>query len=328
MTYSTFWGVVKDFQSLIGALVSLIAVVCGILGILLKARIDSYQTDRRLREERRDIALSLSSMLRMEGYFQESTLLRIPSEAQVFAMLNNIGNTAIGINSYIGYFTKFVSTLSGFPSPVADRAHFLSWVSARTALALAAVHNAEQSDREAIAHAYAPEVRMLLIAAIIVLDELDDELTCYEQSQDTYEKEWRQRGLIETQFRGRRSRRFDVNKLNVKIWEVALKPSDGLRSAQGWGMTRRAWLEELLEKIDKRVPEDRKEVYSALEAIYKRCNKLPDDSAERQMLERLVVAIWKRGEEKINEEDVWKMDQATLGLISDLGKQAARSWRL
>jgi len=169
---------------------------------------------------------------------------------------------------------------------------------------------------------------MLLVAAIKVLDELDDELICYESSQEAYEKEWSRNEFIETSFRGNRSRRFDLNQLKVSVWEIALKPSDGVSSAVDWGKAHRAWLEALLDKIHDRVGDGRKEVHPALEAIYKHCKKLPTNSTERQTLERMVVAIWKRGEERIDEEDVWKIDQATLGLISDLGKQAARSWRL
>lgn len=328
MTYSHLWTTVKDFQGLIGALVSLLAVACGILGILLKARIDNEQSNRKLRDGRRETALSLSAMIRMEGNFPESSLMHIPSEEQVSAMLLNSGYSSIGINSYIGYFTSFVSTLSAFPRPVADRAHFLSWISARTTLAIANVHHAAEPDREAQARAYAPEVRMLFIAAIKVLDELDDELICYESSAEEYEKEWKRSEVGGRSFRGNRSSHFDLNRLKVSVWEIALKPSDGLKSAEDWGKPHRAWLEALLAKIDERVGEGRKEVYPALDAIYKQCKKLPDNSAERKILERLVVAIWKRGTERIAEEDVWKLDPKNLALISDLGKQAGRSWRL
>ena len=113
------------------------------------------------------------------------------------------------------------------------------------------------------------------------------------------------------------------------MWEIALKPSAGLEDATAIGTSPRVWLEALLDKIHDHVGERRtEEVYPALQAIYECCKKLPEGSAKRRTLERLVVAIWKRGEEKIDEEDVWKLDAETLGLISDLGKRAGRSWRL
>jgi hypothetical protein len=242
-------------------------------------------------------------------------------------MLTNIGNAAVGVNPYISYFTKFISALSGFPRPVADRAHFLSWISARTVLAMAAVNNATQAERESVAQKHAREVRMLLIAAITVLDELADELMCYEGSPERYEEEWRRSGLIQTSFRGIHSRRFDMKELKTRAWEISLKPSAGLETAEDIGRHRRQWLEVLLEKIHARVG-SRKEVNFPLQSIYEHCNRLSPDNPERQTLERLVAAIWKRGEEMIGEEEVWKLDQTMLGLISDLGNQAARSWRL
>src|SRR5438874_1369557 len=135
MSYTVFWSVVKDFQSLIGAVVSLIAVASAIAGIVLKARLDEYLGERRLRDARRTIALSLSSIVDIEARFPESSLLRIQSEQDAFMMLASEGNAAVGIKSYIDYFLRFTSTLSAFPRPISERAHFLSWVSARIAIA-------------------------------------------------------------------------------------------------------------------------------------------------------------------------------------------------
>ena len=84
----------------------------------------------------------------------------------------------------------------------------------------------------------------------------------------------------------------------------------------------------LLDKIEGRVGQDRYEVWDPLLDIYRRCERLPENSTDRRTMERLVIAIWKRGEEKIEEEDVWKLDTEALGLIRDLGRQAGRAGRL
>jgi hypothetical protein len=343
-TYNHFWTVVQSFQTLVSAFVSLIAVLGAILGILLKARIDKKAVERTRRDDRRATALSMYSLIRMETAFPETSVLQIPTDGDVFTMLSNEGNAAIGINSYIDYFTKFVSTLSGFPKPICDRAHFLAWVSARTALAMAAVCNARQGEREAMARRYAPDVRTVLIAGIVVLDDLAHELVCYENSPEQYEEKWvdtrtkytseqelRDPEPKETEVRGIRSRGFDMKVLKRRVWEIKLRPSAGLRDAADISRSGRPWLAVLLKDVDERVRNlspDRKEVNNALGEIFHRCKGLPEDSPTRQAMERLVVTIWKGGEDKIDVEDLSNLDIESLGLINDLSKQAARSWRL
>jgi hypothetical protein len=53
---------------------------------------------------------------------------------------------------------------------------------------MAAVHNSEDAERETVARRYAPEVRLLLIAGLVVVDELADELYGYQTSPDKYEE--------------------------------------------------------------------------------------------------------------------------------------------
>lgn len=328
MTYSDTWTVIKEFQSLIGALVSLTAVFSAVGGIYLKARLDERSNEKKLRDSRRNTALSLYSIIRIESRFPETSLLRVPSETEVHALLTSAATAPTGLKSYIDYLLKFTIALAAFPHPISDRAHFMSWISMRIAVASTDIQSSAEANRTEAAQRYASEVRMLFVAALVVMDELADELGCYESSTEEYERVWKRSDLLGSAFRGVHSHRLDMKALGRRVWEVSLKPSTGLDDHVRIGEPHRKWLESLLAKIRLQVRGGRDRTLEPLEAIYRHCQRLPPESLERVHLERFVVAIWKRGETPVDEAEVLKLDPKLLELLDDLGEQASRSWRL
>ena len=55
-----------------------------------------------------------------------------------------------------------------------------------------------------------------------------------------------------------------------------------------------------------------------LHAIYERCAALPWENSERQILERLALAITQGTEAQINEREVWMLPPEPLGLLDAL----------
>src|SRR5713101_6520762 len=117
-------------------------------------------------------------------------LLRRPTKSEVAAMLLNPIGTSIGASKVIEFHTNMTVGLAAYPHPIADRASFISWSSARSVLAIAQVANAVESEREALAQKYAEEVTLLLRAGIQVIDDLSRELDIYRTKPEEYEEAW------------------------------------------------------------------------------------------------------------------------------------------
>ena len=190
MTYSPFWSTVQAFQSLIGAGVSLLAVVGAISGILLKTRLDERLVARKDRQRKHAKAASICLWIETEKKLPDGGLLRVPTEAEVVAMLVSPIGTSIGASKVIEYHTNMTTGLAEYPHPIADRASFISWTSARTILAIAQVSNVAESERNDVARKYAENVSLLIRVGIKVMVELSKELDLYCRFQDKYENAW------------------------------------------------------------------------------------------------------------------------------------------
>jgi hypothetical protein len=223
MSYSPFWGTVKDFQSLIGAGVSFLAVVGAIFGIALKTRLDEKSVARRAREERRARAASIWFWIDIERKLPDWGLLRVPTESEVAAMLVNPIGTSIGASKLIEYHANITAGLAEYPHPIADRASFISWTSARTILAIAQIGKAAESERDKLAHRYAEEMALLIRAGIQVVEDLSRELNIYREAPAQYEKAWAQakpdERAVQVKFKGHipGSWRFDAAYLHDQV---------------------------------------------------------------------------------------------------------------
>ena len=82
------------------------------------------------------------------------------------------------VSAYVAFLSNIFSTLADFPDPIVERANFISWVSARVILAMALARSSAVSSKETMERT-ASEIRLLLIAALIVIDQLADELKAY-----------------------------------------------------------------------------------------------------------------------------------------------------
>lgn len=101
-------------------------------------------------------------------------------------MMKTASGVELKLSDYLTFLSNSVSALSDFPKPIVERSNFISWVSARVLLAMALAKRSAISSEEAIKGA-ASEIRLLLIAALIVIDQLADELQDYVKNPKGYE---------------------------------------------------------------------------------------------------------------------------------------------
>ena len=219
VSYTQFWNTVKDFQSLIAALIGLVAVVGAIYGVRLQAKLASSAAERLKRATRIRTATTIRSLIAIEGSFPATSFLRPPTEDEVYRILTTGTGFELGTADYVSYLKSFAMALAEFPSAISERASFLSWASGRIALAMVRVSTA--SPTMPIAKTAAVEVRLLLLAAILVTDELDAELATYIRVPVLYEERWRESPLtdrwVHTCVSTHSSNAFNLEKLKEKV---------------------------------------------------------------------------------------------------------------
>jgi hypothetical protein len=213
--YSDFWCTIRDFQTLASATVALASVIGAIFGILLKARLDRRSDERKSRSSRSQTAASMCALIAAEReYFPQTNLFRLARDVDVNGILGGSDRVAMAIEHYIDYFTKFVSTLSHFPSPISDRAGFMAWISARLAFSLSALRAASPERRDVLIAERTTEIRLLVAAAIGTIGAIYTELDSYRNAPAAYEKHWRKDRST-----------FDVREFKAEV-ERALRQMD------------------------------------------------------------------------------------------------------
>lgn len=192
-SYSEFWTTIGDFQTLIAALIGLVAVVGAIYAVWLQARLTDSAATRAARDARIRTAATIRSLIGIERLFPVTSYLRNPTKDEVLGMLTKGTGVGLGPADYLSYLQSFVASLSEYPAPISERASFLSWVSGRTALAIKRVAGAGPVGAVPAATAAVDEVRFLLLSAILVTDKLAAELGTYMSAPQLYEENWRER---------------------------------------------------------------------------------------------------------------------------------------
>jgi hypothetical protein len=224
-SYTDFWCTIKDFQTVVSATVALVGVIGAILGIILKASLDRKINERNSRSARSDIAASVCSLIDAErNYFPGTNLFRLAREADVNGLIGDSDRIALALKDYIDYFTDFVSALSGFPSPISDRAGFMAWISARFAFAISAIRAASTEQRAELVSKKSEEIKLLIAAAIATIDEIYDELKIYRKAPAAYERHWREArpDPLGLKYKGRyySTSSFDVRVFRERIAEL------------------------------------------------------------------------------------------------------------